>query len=100
MTGPIFDTHAHYSARAFDADRFALLDSLPAKGVVGVCEQATHSGDAPRVLELAHRYPWVVAAIGIHPESLLAPEVCHVCWALTVRWKSLPPVKMSARIRR
>ena len=27
MTGPIFDTHAHYSARAFDADRFALLDS-------------------------------------------------------------------------
>ena len=71
MTGPIFDTHAHYSARAFDADRFALLDSLPAKGVVGVCEQATHSGDAPRVLELAHRYPWVVAAIGIHPESLL-----------------------------
>lgn len=76
MTGPIFDTHAHYSARAFDADRFALLDSLPAKGVVGVCEQATHSGDAPRVLELAHKYPWVVAAIGIHPESLLAPEDC------------------------
>ena len=76
MTGPIFDTHAHYSARAFDADRFALLDSLPEKGVVGVCEQATHSGDAPRVMELAHRYPWVYAAIGIHPESLLAPEDC------------------------
>lgn len=76
MTGPIFDTHAHYSARAFDADRFALLDSLPEKGVVGVCEQATHSGDAPRVLELAHRYPWVVAAIGIHPESLLPAADC------------------------
>ena len=59
MTSPIFDTHAHYSARAFDADRFALLDSLPEKGVVGVCEQATHSGDAPRVMELArrHRHP-------------------------------------------
>ena len=71
MTGPMFDTHAHDSARAFDADRYPLLDSLPGKGVVGVCEQATHSGDAPRVLELAHRYPWVVAAIGIHPESLL-----------------------------
>ena len=62
MTGPIFDTHAHYSARAFDADRYPLLGSLPGKGVVGVCEQATHSGDAPKVLELAHRYPWVVAA--------------------------------------
>ena len=76
MTGPIFDTHAHYSAHAFDTDRFTLLDSLPGKGVAGVCEQATHSGDAPRVLELAHRYPWVVAAIGIHPESLLAAEDC------------------------
>ena len=76
MTGPIFDTHAHYSARAFDADRFALLDSLPGKGVVGVCEQATHSGDAPKVLELAHKYPWVYAAVGIHPESLLPPEDC------------------------
>ena len=76
MTGPIFDTHAHYSARAFDADRDFLLGSLPGKGVVGVCEQATHSGDAPRVLELAHRYPWVVAAVGIHPESLLPAADC------------------------
>ena len=70
MEYPIFDTHAHYSARAFDADRFALLDNLPGKGVVGVCEQATHSGDAPKVLELAHKYPWVYAAVGIHPEEL------------------------------
>ena len=75
MTGPIFDTHAHYSACAFDADRYPLLDSLPGKGVVGVCEQATHSGDA-QVLELAHRYPWVVAAVGIHPESLLPAADC------------------------
>ena len=47
MTGPIFDTHAHYSARAFDADRFALLDSLPGKGVVGVCEQPPTPGMHP-----------------------------------------------------
>ena len=47
MTGPIFDTHAHYSARAFDADRIALLDSLPGKGVVGVCEQVDPSGTRP-----------------------------------------------------
>ena len=32
--------------------------------------------DAPRVLELAHRYPWVVAAVGIHPESLLPAADC------------------------
>ena len=34
--GPIFDTHAHYSSGAFNADREAVLDGLPAKGVVGL----------------------------------------------------------------
>ncbi len=74
--GPIFDSHAHYSSHAFDADRYDVLDALPAKGVVGVCEQATHSGDAPSCLALAHRYPWIWAAIGIHPESLLPAQDC------------------------
>ena len=36
MTGPIFDTHAHYSARAFDADRDFLLGSLPDNALVVV----------------------------------------------------------------
>ncbi len=76
FAGPIFDTHAHYSSRAFDADRDALLARLPEQGVVGICEQATHSGDAPCCLELAHRYPWVWAAVGIHPESLLPAADC------------------------
>ena len=74
--GPIFDTHAHYSSGAFNADRYQVLEGLPAKGVVGICEQATHSGDAPRCLELAHHYPWVWAAVGIHPESLLPADKC------------------------
>ena len=48
----IFDTHAHYSSRQFDADRAALLKALPEGGVVGVLECATHSGDAARVLTI------------------------------------------------
>ena len=60
----IFDTHAHYSSRQFDADRAALLKALPEGGVVGVLECATHSGDAARVLELAHAAPYIHAAIG------------------------------------
>ena len=64
----IFDTHAHYSSRQFDADRAALLTALPAGGVVGVLECATHSGDAAQVLELAHAAPYFHAALGIHPE--------------------------------
>ena len=30
--GPIFDTHAHYYDRAFDADRDDVLAALPAAG--------------------------------------------------------------------
>ena len=37
---------------------------------MGVLECATHSGDAAAVLELAHKYSFVHAALGIHPESL------------------------------
>ena len=74
----IFDTHAHYSSRQFDADRVALLTALPAGGVVGVLECATHSGDAVRVLELAHSAPYFHAAIGIHPESLIEEDAATV----------------------
>ena len=74
----IFDTHAHYSSRQFDADRAALLKALPEGGVVGVLECATHSGDAVRVLELAHSAPYFHAAIGIHPESLIEEDAATV----------------------
>ena len=70
----IFDTHAHYSSRQFDADRAELLTALPAGGVVGVLECATHSGDAAQVLELAHAAPYFHAALGIHPESLIEED--------------------------
>lgn len=74
----IFDTHAHYSSRQFDADRAELLTALPAGGVVGVLECATHSGDAAQVLELAHAAPYFHAALGIHPESLIEEDAATV----------------------
>ena len=58
----IFDTHAHYASRQFDGDRADLLAALPRGGVVGVLECATHSGDAQKVLELAHTAPYFHAA--------------------------------------
>ena len=74
----IFDPHAHYSSRQFDADRAELLTALPAGGVVGVLECATHSGDAAQVLELAHAAPYFHAALGIHPESLIEEDAATV----------------------
>ena len=80
MTGTtnIFDTHTHYCSRRFDGDRDALMAALPAGGVCGVVECATHSGDAKAVLALAHAYPFVHAALGIHPESLIEEDAATV----------------------
>ena len=74
----IFDTHAHYASRQFDGDRADLLAALPRGGVMGVLECATHSGDAQKVLELAHAAPYFHAALGIHPESLIEEDAATV----------------------
>lgn len=74
----IFDTHAHYCSGRFAADHEEIMAALPAGGVCGVVECATHSGDAGAVLALAHKYPFVHAALGIHPESLIEEDAATV----------------------
>ena len=66
----IFDTHAHYSSRQFDADRDAVMRALGEGGVVGVLECATHSGDAAAVLELVR--PAVARTFGFSFLGFLA----------------------------
>ena len=65
----IFDSHAHYNDAAFDADRDAVLAGLPAKGVVGVINAADSLSSIPACLDLAAQYPFVFAAVGVHPEA-------------------------------
>lgn len=65
----IFDTHAHYNDARFDEDREVLLASLAASGVAEVCEIGYDAESSARALALAERYPWMCAAVGIHPEE-------------------------------
>ena len=74
----IFDTHAHYSSRQFDADRAVLLTALPAGGVVGVLECATHSAMPPACWNWRTVHRKFHAAIGIHPESLIEEDAATV----------------------
>ena len=64
-----FDTHAHYDDGRFDADREALLASLPEKGVGCIVNCGSDAASSLVSLSLARRYPHVYAAAGIHPES-------------------------------
>ena len=64
----IFDTHAHYDDEAFDNDREALFRSLPEAGIGRVVNIAASPESIEECLDLAHRFPYVYCALGIHPE--------------------------------
>lgn len=65
----IFDSHAHYDCEAFDADRDELLASMRERKVRGIINAASDAVSAARSVELAQRFPFVWAAVGIHPEE-------------------------------
>ena len=65
----IFDTHAHYDDEAFDADREALLASMPEHGVGLILDPGCDLESSRRAVELARTYPRVYAAVGWHPEN-------------------------------
>ena len=66
---PIFDTHAHYDASAFNADREAVLSALPEAGVGLVVDPGCDLPSSRAALTLAEQFPHVYAAVGIHPED-------------------------------
>ena len=67
----LFDTHAHYYDRAFDADRDQVLSALPGSGVGLVLCPGCDLPTSREAIALAERYPHVYAAAGIHPEDAL-----------------------------
>ena len=67
----LFDTHAHYDDDWFDADRDALLASMPERGVGLIVNPGITVETSRQAIAMAERYGHVYAAVGIHPEN------CH-----------------------
>lgn len=65
----IFDTHAHYDDKQFDEDRDELLNSMAAMGVNTIVNVGASFKGCRRALELAEKYPFMYAAVGIHPDE-------------------------------
>ena len=65
----LFDTHAHYDDEQFDGDRDALLSALPENGVALVVNASSTLESAEAGLRLAEKYPYVYAAVGVHPHD-------------------------------
>ena len=65
----LFDTHAHYDSGAFNADRLEVLSSMPEKGVELILNPGCDLESSKTAVELAERFPFVYAAVGIHPSD-------------------------------
>lgn len=66
----IFDTHAHYDDDAFDEDRDALLAGMQEAGVEYIVNIGASMASSKRSLELAKKYPFIYAAVGVHPDEI------------------------------
>lgn len=65
-----FDTHAHYDDGAFDSDREELLLKLAKDDVGLIIDPGCDVLSSRKALELAERFGFVYAAVGLHPEEL------------------------------
>jgi len=64
----IFDTHTHYDDDQFDEDRDSLLLSLRENGIGAIANMGASMRGAKDSVALAKQYPFVYAAVGIHPD--------------------------------
>lgn len=73
MHNKIFETHAHYEDAKFDADREALLASLPEHDIEYVINVGSSLDTTKKSIELAKQYAFIFAAVGVHPSDV--PEL-------------------------
>ena len=65
----IFDTHAHYDDEQFDIDRDSLLLSMKENGIGTIVNIGANLASSKTTLELAHKYDFIYAAVGVHPSD-------------------------------
>jgi len=65
----IFESHAHYDDARFDADRDALLRSLPENGIGRVINVGADMRSSEKSVDMAREYDFVYAAVGVHPHD-------------------------------
>ncbi len=65
----IFESHAHYNDSRFDEDRDEVIASLKEYGVGTVINVGDTLKSSARCIELAKKYDFFHAAVGVHPES-------------------------------
>jgi len=64
-----FDTHAHYCDKRFNDDRDEILGSMPGAGISLILNSGSNLTRSKFSLELADKYSFVYASVGVHPHD-------------------------------
>lgn len=65
----LFDSHCHVDDDSYDQDRTELIEGLPKKGIDLIMEIGADMDSSRRATVLAKRYPFIYAAVGVHPHD-------------------------------
>lgn len=66
----LFDSHAHLDDERFWEDRDAVIQSMPEAGVGLIMNVGADMPSSRRSLVLAKKYPFIYAAVGVHPHDV------------------------------
>ncbi len=69
-TDMLFDSHAHLDDERFNGDRDEVLRAMPDAGVGLIMNVGADLPSSRRSIVLAKRYPFVYAAVGVHPHEV------------------------------
>lgn len=76
----IFDTHAHYDDKAFDADRDRLLADLFGSSICNIINIGESLESTKRSIALAEQYEGMYAAVGVHPCEIGGLDEQKIGW--------------------
>ena len=79
-----YDSHAHLDEECFQADFDEILARMRENGVTGMMNVGCDEPSSRRSVALAHRFDWVAAAVGSHPD-----DAASVDGALIGRYRAL-----------
>lgn len=70
----IFDTHAHFDDRAFDKDRYSLIESFPENGVQAAVNIGVNLESSEFTTKLVKKYDFMYGTVGVHPSDIREME--------------------------
>lgn len=65
----IIDSHAHYDDEAFEEDRDNLLQSMQSNGIEKIINVGANIKGSRTSIALSEQYPFIYAAVGVHPSD-------------------------------